>query len=72
MNEPADASTEARYLRGDLGFEDALQEVTGTDVGRQFFAQILHSLADRNPAAPPLSDHDTALLDQAGFVDDPA
>ncbi|PQP17276.1 hypothetical protein C5613_34740 [Rhodococcus opacus] len=72
MNEATDASTEARYLRGDLGFEDALREVTGTDVGRQFFAQILHSLSDRNPAAPPLSDHDAALLDQAGFVDDPA
>ncbi|MGH3803428.1 MAG: hypothetical protein ACRDTD_25525, partial [Pseudonocardiaceae bacterium] len=68
MNEAADASTEARYLRGDLGFEDALREVTGNDVGRQFFAQILHGLSDRNPAAPPLSDHDAALLDQAGFV----
>ncbi|MEU2005567.1 hypothetical protein ACH47B_25400 [Rhodococcus sp. NPDC019627] len=72
VNEATDASTEARYLRGDLGFEDALREVTGTDVGRQFFAHILHGLADRNPAAPPLSDHDAALLDQAGFVDDPA
>src|SRR6476661_9761244 len=72
MNEAADVSTEARYLRGDLGFEDALREVTGTDVGRKFFAQILHSLSDRNPAAPPLSDHDAALLTEAGFVDDPA
>ncbi|MFC9553865.1 hypothetical protein ACFTWF_23745 [Rhodococcus sp. NPDC056960] len=72
MNEAADVSTEARYLRGDLGFEDALREVTGTDVGRPFFAQILHSLSDRNPAAPALSEHDAALLDDAGFVDDPA
>lgn len=72
MNEAADFSTESRYLRGDLGFEDALREVTGTDVDRKFFAQILHSLSDRNPAAPALSEHDAGLFAEAGFVADPA
>lgn len=66
-------SVEDRYRHGDLDFETAVREVTGTDMGREFFARIVHSLAAAEPStAPALSAHDAALLEDAGFVTDPA
>lgn len=65
-------SAEDRYLDGDLGFEDAVREVIGADIHRAFFAQIVHGLSDKNSAGPALSEHDAALLADAGFVADPA
>ncbi|MGW0044359.1 hypothetical protein [Rhodococcus sp. NPDC003348] len=66
------ATVEARYLRGDLDFEDALREVTGADIGRDDLVQILHSLDSRNPGTPALSEHDAQVLADAGFTADPA
>lgn len=66
------ATTEARYLRGDLPFEDALREVTGLTIGRDQLVQILHGLASRHRVAPALSEHDARVLEEAGFVADPA
>ncbi|MFF2112529.1 hypothetical protein [Rhodococcus koreensis] len=43
------------HIPGAIDTWTALREVTGTDVDRTFFVQILHGLSDRNPAAPPLS-----------------
>jgi hypothetical protein len=65
-------SVEDRYRHGDLDFEAAVREVTGADVDREFFARIVHGLAAVDPAAPALSEHDAALLAEAGFVTDPA
>lgn len=66
-------SVEDRYRHGDLDFEAAVREVTGTDVGREFFARIVHGLAAADSSAgPALSEHDAALLEEAGFVTDPA
>ncbi len=65
-------SVEDRYLHGDLDFEAAVREVTGTDIDRAFFAQIVHGLSEKNPAGLALSEHDAALLTEAGFVTDPA
>lgn len=67
-----DRSAEDRYLHGDLDFEDAVREVTGADIDRAFFAQIVHSLSARNAAGPTLSEHDASLLADAGFATDPA
>ncbi|WP_433613349.1 hypothetical protein [Prescottella agglutinans] len=68
----ATRSVEDRYRHGDLDFEAAVREVTGADVDREFFARIVHGLAAADPAAPALSEHDAALLAEAGFVTDPA
>ncbi|WP_240945608.1 hypothetical protein [Rhodococcus sp. HNM0569] len=66
-------SVEDRYRHGDLDFETAVQEVTGTDMDREVFARIVHSLAAAEvPGGPALSEHDAALLEEAGFVTDPA
>lgn len=64
------ATAEARYLRGDLAFEEALREVTGVPLDRDDLVQILHGLASRNPGAPELSEHDARILGEAGFVGD--
>ncbi|MDH6279982.1 hypothetical protein [Prescottella agglutinans] len=66
------ANAEDRYRSGDLAFEDALREVTGTDIGRDDLVQILHSLASRKSVAPELSEHDARILEEAGLVSDPA
>ncbi|SDD26474.1 helix-turn-helix domain-containing protein [Rhodococcus tukisamuensis] len=71
MVEMANGTAEARYLRGEVGFEDALREVTGIDIGRDDFAEILRGLAGRSPGSPELSDHDAGVLASAGFVEDP-
>ena len=71
MNNAA-KSIEDRYRHGDLDFETAVREVTGADIGREFFARIVHGLAAEDPAAPALSEHDAELLTGAGFVTDPA
>lgn len=66
---------EDRYRHGDLDFETAVSEVTGTDIGRDYFVGIVHSLRELNlslSTAPVLSEHDAKLLDEAGFVTDPA
>lgn len=68
----ATGSVEDRYRRGDLDFEAAVREVTGADIDREFFARIVHGLAVSDPAQPALSEHDAALLAEAGFVTDPA
>lgn len=64
-------SVEDRYRNGDLDFESAVREVTGADFTRAFFAQIVHGLSASNPAEPALSEHDAAVLREAGFVTDP-
>ncbi|MDH6679496.1 hypothetical protein M2284_003718 [Rhodococcus sp. LBL1] len=66
------ANAEDRYRSGELAFEDALREVTGTDIGRDDLVQILHSLASRKSVAPELSEHDARILEEAGLVSDPA
>ncbi len=66
------ASAEDRYRSGDLAFEDALREVTGIPLDRDVFVQILHSLASRKRVVPELSEHDARILEEAGFVGDPA
>ena len=71
MGEMANRTVEARYLRGEVGFEDALREVTGIDISRDDFAEILRGLAGRRPSSPELSDHDTGVLASTGFVEDP-
>ncbi|WP_037192100.1 hypothetical protein [Rhodococcus rhodochrous] len=68
----SEATTESRYLRGDLNFEDALREVTGIDIGRDQLVQILKSLRTTNPAGPALSEHDARVLTDAGFTASPA
>ncbi|EHK80550.1 hypothetical protein QR64_01440 [Rhodococcus sp. Chr-9] len=68
----SEATTESRYLRGDLNFEDALREVTGVDIGRDQLVQILKSLHTANPAGPALSEHDARVLTDAGFTASPA
>ncbi|GBF17750.1 hypothetical protein Br6_05157 [Rhodococcus sp. Br-6] len=66
-------SVEDRYRHGDLDFEAAVREATGADVDREFFARIVHGLAAADAATgPALSEHDAALLAEAGFVTDPA
>jgi hypothetical protein len=65
-------SAEDRYRNGDLDFEAAVREVTGADVDREFFARIVHGLSVKDPAGLALSEHDDALLTDAGFVTDPA
>lgn len=73
MSEVAHTDTETRYLSGDLDFEDALREVSGSDIDRSELAQILHGFRKTLLAAgPTLSDHDAQLLTKAGFVTDPA
>jgi hypothetical protein len=67
----SEATTESRYLRGDLDFEDALREVTGTDIGRDQLVQILKGLHTANPARPALSEHDERVLTEAGFTASP-
>ncbi|MGW6374814.1 hypothetical protein ACWFRB_01960 [Rhodococcus sp. NPDC055112] len=60
-------------MRGELSFEDALREATGTNIGRGELAKILHRLAsEHSPTNPVLSRHDAELLSDAGFVTDPA
>ncbi|SEM03264.1 helix-turn-helix domain-containing protein [Rhodococcus maanshanensis] len=71
MGEMANGTVEDRYLRGEVGFEDALREVTGIDIDRGDLAQILRGLAGRSPGSPELSDHDAGVLASAGFVEDP-
>ncbi|MFF0818318.1 hypothetical protein ACFYVR_24675 [Rhodococcus sp. NPDC003318] len=66
------ATTEDRYLRGDLDFEDALREVTGVDIGRDGLVQILRGLHYQNAAGPALSEHDAQVLADAGFAADSA
>ncbi|MEE2058013.1 hypothetical protein [Rhodococcus artemisiae] len=66
------ATAEARYLRGDLDFEDALREVTGTDIGRDDLVQILRGLHSTNATPPALSEHDAQVLADPGFTADPA
>lgn len=65
------ATAVARYLRGDLDFEDALREVTGTDMGRGELAQILRDLQSRNRGAPSLSVYEAQVFAVAGFISDP-
>lgn len=65
-------SVEDRYRRGDLDFESAVREATGADIDREVFARIVHSLTPDSPAVPDLSDHDASVLEEAGFVADPA
>ncbi|MFD4369353.1 hypothetical protein [Rhodococcus sp. NPDC058521] len=73
MGDAAHADAEARYLSGDLDFEGALREVSGSDIDRSELAQILHGFRKALPAAgPALSDHDARLLTKAGFVTDAA
>ncbi|ANQ75592.1 MULTISPECIES: helix-turn-helix domain-containing protein [Rhodococcus] len=72
MSDAATGSTRDRYLHGDLRFEDALKEVTGTDLDRRALWHILEGLASRRSvAAPVLSAHDARILDDVGFVADP-
>jgi hypothetical protein len=72
MSDAATSSTRERFLHGDLPFEDALKEVTGTDLDRSHLWHILEGLAsERRAAAPVLSAHDAHILDDAGFVADP-
>ena len=66
------ANTETRYLRGELDFEAALREVTGTDIGRDMLVQILRGLHSPAAATPALSEHDAQVLEDAGFSADPA
>ncbi|HEY5857474.1 MAG TPA: hypothetical protein VIW24_26455 [Aldersonia sp.] len=66
------AAAEDRYRSGDLPFEEALREVTGVQLDRDDFVQILHGLASRGLVVPELSAHDARILDEAGFVGDPA
>lgn len=73
MADVAHTDAEDRYLRGDLNFEDALREVSGSDIDRGDLAQILHGFRQaRTPVGPTLSDHDADLLAKAGFVAAPA
>ncbi|WP_087587921.1 hypothetical protein [Prescottella equi] len=73
MVEDSATSAEDRYLHGELDFEAAVREVTGADMGREFFARIVHGLAAADQAAgPALSEHDAGLLEAAGFITDPA
>lgn len=73
VSDVAHADVEARYLSGDLDFEDALREVSGSDIDRSELARILHGFRKTLPAVgPTLSDHDAQLLTDAGFVTDPA
>ncbi|ORI22708.1 hypothetical protein [Rhodococcus sp. 1168] len=65
-------SAEERYRHGDLDFETAVREATGADIGREFFARILHDLTTPDRAGLALSEHDSTLLAEAGFVTDPA
>ena len=67
----SEATTESRYLRGDLDFEEALREVTGVDLGRDQLVQILKGLHTANPAGPALSEHDARVLTEAGFTASP-
>ena len=72
MSDAATGSTRDRFLHGDLRFEDALKEVTGTDLDRSHLWHILEGLAsERSVAAPVLSAHDARKLDEAGYVSDP-
>lgn len=72
MSDAASDSTRDRFMHGDLRFEDALKEVTGTDLDRNHLWRILEGLAsERRVAAPVLSAHDARILDEAGFVADP-
>lgn len=65
-------SAEDRYRQGDLDFEAAVREATGTDIDREFFARIVHRLSAKDPAVLALSEHDDALLTEFGFVIEPA
>lgn len=72
MSDAATGSTRDRFLHGDLRFEDALKEVTGTALDRSALWHILEGLASqRSVAAPVLSAHDAQILDEAGFAADP-
>lgn len=72
MSDAATSSTKDRFMHGDLPFEDALKEVTGTELDRSHLWHILEGLAfERSAAAPVLSAHDAHILDKAGFVSDP-
>ncbi|MGW0177212.1 hypothetical protein ACWDUM_25585 [Rhodococcus sp. NPDC003322] len=71
MGERTNERVEDRYLRGEIGFEDALREVAGIDIDRGDLAQILRGLAGRSPGSPEISDHDAGVLVSAGFVENP-
>ncbi|MDV8070943.1 helix-turn-helix domain-containing protein [Rhodococcus sp. IEGM 1366] len=72
MSDAATNSTRDRFLHGDLPFEGALKEVTGTDLDRSHLWQILEGLAsERSATTPVLSAHDAHILDDAGLVADP-
>ncbi|MDI9916845.1 hypothetical protein [Rhodococcus sp. IEGM 1379] len=72
MSDAATSSTKDRFMHGDLPFEDALKEVTGTELDRSHLWHILEGLAsERSATAPVLSAHDAQILDKAGFVADP-
>ncbi|NMM85617.1 hypothetical protein B2J88_14765 [Rhodococcus sp. SRB_17] len=72
MSDAASNSTKDRFMHGDLPFEDALKEVTGTELDRSHLWHILEGLAsERSATAPVLSAHDAEILDKAGFVADP-
>ncbi|MFC9980902.1 hypothetical protein [Gordonia sp. NPDC127522] len=47
-----------------------MRAAIGADVDREFFARVVGSLAARDAAGPALSEHDAALLAEAGFVAD--
>ena len=64
------STLEERYLRGELDFEAAAAEATGHHLDRDDLLPLLGVLRQALGVAE-LSDHDTALYDDAGFVEAP-
>lgn len=63
-------SIEERYVSGELDFEAAVAQAIGHHLDRARLAPLLRVLAQRSEAAE-LSEHDAALYDEAGFVEEP-
>lgn len=64
------AAAEDRDRTGAPAFAESLREVTGVQLDRDDFVQILHRLASHNPIGIKLSAHDARILEEAGFVGD--